>query len=61
MLTSAYLAQIDKRIDNIVKKRLNLFETRIIKKLNIIISLFENEFSSLKNRVNIIEKHVGLN
>ncbi len=61
MLTSADLEQIDKRIDNIVKKRLNLFETRIIKKLNIIISLFENELSSLKNRVNIIEKHVGLN
>jgi len=32
MLTSADLEQIDKRIDNIVKKRLNLFETRIIEK-----------------------------
>ena len=61
MLTKEDFSEIDKRIDRIVKKRLDLFESRITKKLNLLINYFENEFSNLKNRVNIIEKHVGLN
>lgn len=48
MLTSGDFTQIDKRVDKIIKKRLDLFEKRITKKLNLLISYSENEFYNHK-------------
>ena len=61
MLTKEDLSEIDKRIDRIVKNRLDLFEKRITKKLNILISYFEKKHFSLEGRVTRIEKHLNLN
>lgn len=52
---------INRRVKIIVKKENESLENKIIRKMNLLISYFENDFTNLKNRVNIIEKHVGLN
>jgi len=61
MLTKEDFSEIDKRIDRIVKKRLEAFEKRVISKLNLLISYFEKEHFSLEGRVTRIEKHLNLN
>ena len=61
MLTKEDLSEIDKRIDRIVKKRLDLFEKRITKKLNILISYFEKEHFSLEGRGTRNEKDINHN
>ena len=49
------------QVDNLIKKIIKSSEQRIIRKINIVISLFENEFVNLRNRVDRIEKHLNLN
>lgn len=61
MLTKEDLSKIDKKIDITIKKRLDLFENRITKKLNLLISFFDNDFVSHENRITRIEKHLNLN
>lgn len=61
MLIQEDLSKIDRRIEIIVKKGLDAFETRITKKLNLIISLIENNYISHEGRITRIEKHLNLN
>lgn len=57
MLTANDLSQIDK----LIKKRVEVSERKIINKINIVISLFNDEIGTLKSRVDRIEKHLNLN
>ena len=57
MLTKNDFSEIDKRMD----KKLRLFENRITKKLNLIISLIENNYFNHEGRITRIEKHLNLN
>lgn len=61
MLTKEDLSKIDRRIEIIVKKSLDAFETRITKKLNLIISLIENNYINHEGRITRVEKHLNLN
>lgn len=57
MLTSNDLSQIDK----LIKKRVEASERKITNKINIVITLFDNDFKTLRQRVERIEEHLNLN
>lgn len=57
MLTKNDFTEIDRRMD----KKFRLFESRIVKNLNLIISLIDNNYLNHENRITRIEKHIGLN
>lgn len=61
MLTKEDLSKINSRIEIIVKRSLDAFETRITKKLNLIISLIENNYINHEGRIIRIEKHLNIN
>lgn len=52
---------INRRVKIIVKKEIDTLENKIVSKLNLLISYFENEFNPLEKRVTRVEKHLNLN
>lgn len=69
MLTSTDLIKIDgivkrrvdQSVDKSIKKHLKIFEEKFVRKLNLLLSYFENEFVPLDKRVTRVEKHLNLN
>ena len=52
---------INRRVKIIVKKEIKTLDNKIIRKINLLISYFENEFLPLEKRVTRVEKHLNLN
>ncbi|OGK29836.1 hypothetical protein A3F29_00110 [Candidatus Roizmanbacteria bacterium RIFCSPHIGHO2_12_FULL_33_9] len=52
---------VNRRVKIIVKKEIKTLDNKIIRKINLLISYFENEFLPLEKRVTRVEKHLNLN